>query len=85
MVYAQFYQKSAIRNALVEATGDRGVFILDGRNSLATQKADSRAQAEKRGYLGFRIMTGETFTRARTVTGIIVLDPTHWSNEGIAK
>ena len=69
MLYAQFYQKSAISDSLVEACGDRSVIILDGRYSPQTNGEIAAREAAKRGYLAWSIHRGESFTRSTKVSG----------------
>lgn len=64
MIYVQFYQKSAISDELIEASGDRSVIILDGRESRFAQTSIARQACQERGYLAWRLFKGETFTRS---------------------
>lgn len=72
MIYVEFYQKSAIPedDHLIPACGDRGVIILDGRNSRSTHHAVAESECKKRGYLAWRFFVGETFTRSRPASDI---------------
>jgi hypothetical protein len=71
MIYGQFYQKSASDpTKLVEACGDRAVIILDGRGSLELNIAFIRQECEARGYAGFSLYRGDTFTRSFPITSI---------------
>lgn len=74
MYYVQFYQKPVIWREgqsadPIEACGDRAVIILDGRERLVTHLAYSRDQCVKRGFVGFRLYRGESFTRSKATTG----------------
>jgi hypothetical protein len=68
MYYVQFYQKSAISDALIEANGDRSVVILDGRCSRQWMGETAAAECKRRGYLAWRIFRGESFTRSAPVS-----------------
>ena len=59
--YIQYYQKSAMSNSLVEVCGDRGVVILDGRNSIETWINDGYTFNGNRRplYDGFKVMRGD--------------------------
>ena len=71
MYYAQFWQKSAISEKLVEACGDRAVIILDGRQCMGVMKDLSLYWGRKRGYLAYQIHRGESFTRSQPITDVI--------------
>lgn len=64
MLYAQFSQKSAISDDIVEACGDRAVIILDARHSMVHNASIARAECIKRGYKGFTLYRGEAFSRS---------------------
>jgi hypothetical protein len=74
MIYAQFYQMSvahhynAYKSRPVEACGDRAVVIYDARLRLADVVADARQECAKRGFVGFAMMRGESFSRARQIS-----------------
>ena len=74
MIYAQFYQRSALDAdgqkclPLIEACGDRSVIIYDGRLRRADIGRDAAMECAKRGYAGWRIHKGETFTRSVPVS-----------------
>ena len=70
MLYAQFYHKSAISEALVEACGDRSVYVLDGREKAKTSHDFAASQCKLRGYLAYALFAGETFTRSQRVSNI---------------
>jgi hypothetical protein len=68
MHYAQFYQKSAISDEIIEACGDRSVVILDGRCSRQWMGDTAATECKRRGYVAWRIFKGETFTRSAPVS-----------------
>lgn len=81
MLFAQFYHLSTgyVPGSIpprfddayklpIEACGDRAVIVLDARRSNATNDNIARAECEKRGYIGYQIFRGETFTRCRSVS-----------------
>lgn len=72
MRYAQFYQMSVAMpgnpSRPMEALGDRAVIILDGRNRIDFSNSIARKECVKRGYIGFSIHEGESFTSSRMVT-----------------
>ena len=71
MVFAQFYNRGVItKTELFEACGDRSVVIYDGRLSKSTIRNDARRECIKRGYAGFAIFRGETFTRCSRISEI---------------
>ena len=70
MLYAQFYQRSALDGiTLVEACGDRAVIILDGRHNSRTNGEIAAEECVKRGYSAWSIHRGESFTRSQKVAG----------------
>lgn len=71
MIFAQFYHKSAISEALVEACGDRAVIILDGRESRFSHERIAARECAKRKYLAWRLFKGDSFTRCVAVSGVI--------------
>lgn len=70
MLFAEFYQKSAISDDIIPACGDRSVIILDGRYNMVDNAAISRQECQKRGYKGFTLNKGETFTRSSVIRQI---------------
>jgi hypothetical protein len=70
MIYTQFYQKSAISDDFIEALGDRSVIILDGRNTRFTHRSISAGECRKRGYLAWRLYSGESFSRSAPISEI---------------
>lgn len=68
MYFAQFYNRK-LDGTLGEAVGDRGVFILDGRNSKANMGLDAVAHAKRYGFEAYSVHAGESFTRSHKVSG----------------
>lgn len=68
MVYAQFLQRGVMTGAIIEATGDRGVIILDGRESKNSHHAIAETECNKRGYIGWQLFKGESFTRSSPIS-----------------
>ena len=73
MVYAQFYQKSAINSEVIEACGDRSVIILDGRNSLSNWKELATKACFERDYLAFSLHKGVSFNRSVKISNLLVV------------
>lgn len=71
MYFAQFFQKSAISDEIIEACGDRAVIILDGRQCMGVMKDLALYSCRKRGYLAYQLHKGETFTRSTPITDVI--------------
>ena len=82
MKYVQFYTPSTgyvegsipprFDEALklpIKACGDRGVMIVDGRIEASKVAAIAASEAVKRGYAGYRVFQGRTFTDAKPVSG----------------
>jgi len=82
MYYIQFYQKSTgyVPGSIpprfdvssisdIEATGDRGVIVVDGRMSPATIRDIAEKEGAKRGYTAWALFKGETFSRSSLVSG----------------
>lgn len=64
-VYAQFLTTD-LKGKLIEAIGSSGVYILDGRNNILTQKNDAMVRMHQLRflhpeYVGYRIYKGERF------------------------
>lgn len=70
MLFAQFYQKSAIGPEIIDACGDRAVIIYDARIRRETTMVDAEIECKKRGYSAFALFHGETFTRSTRITSI---------------
>ena len=71
MIFASFYQHPVNFGQAdlspIEACGDRSVIIIDGRVSASSQVSIARTECAKRGYIGFSLHKGPTFTRASCV------------------
>lgn len=67
MRFAAFYQNPVNHGQAdlspIEATGDRSVIILDARENLDSQHALCVRECKARGYVGFTINRGDSFTR----------------------
>lgn len=87
MVYAQFYQLStgcvpgtipprfdAAHRAPIEATGDRSVVVIDGRLSVDNMAQIAARECAKRGYVGWRIFKGSSFTNGPPVNAYQPID-----------
>lgn len=81
MLYAQFYQMSTGyipstippqfgEPRLIEASGDRSVIVLDGRILESFNLNIARQECKRRGYVGFSLHKGETFTRSSVIREI---------------
>ena len=71
MHYAQFFQQSALnKGELIEATGDRSVIILDGRESSTTHHMLAKKAAEARGYQAYQLMRGDSLLRSSPASPI---------------
>jgi hypothetical protein len=70
MLFAQFYQKSAIGPEIIEACGDRSVIIYDARVHQELTIVDAVAECKKRGFVAFALFHGQTFTRSTRITSI---------------
>jgi hypothetical protein len=68
MRYVQYYWKH--ENKMMEEIGDRGVVILDARNSVETSINDAKEFNGKHRplYAGFKIFQGESFLNAKPIT-----------------
>jgi hypothetical protein len=53
----------------IEATGDRSVIVLDGRESASTHHNIARVEGAKRGFIGYKICKGSSFSRVDCCTG----------------
>lgn len=73
MIYAQFYQMSVpgdwnnFVSKPIEACGDRAVLILDGRNSMPTHQMNAQLIGRQRGYVGYTLNKGDSFTRSKEI------------------
>ena len=73
MRYVQYYYKN--KDRWEEVCGDRGVVILDSRNSLETSKQDATSFNGWRRpkYDGFKLFQGRSFLDSQPITEIIQL------------
>jgi hypothetical protein len=71
MRYVQYYWKH--EGKIMEECGDRGVVILDGRNSLQTSIDDAIGfnGRHRPYYAAYRIFQGESLSNARPITKLI--------------
>ena len=74
MIYAQFYHPSCLDGKPIEACGDRSVIILDGRQNRKTWKETAQTECKKRGYIGWSLYSGETFTRSTQISPLKLLN-----------
>lgn len=74
MIFAQFWQMPVAgpwnndKSEPIEACGDRAVIILDGRSSLETHKEIAEITCRQRGFIGYTLHKGESFTRSNPIT-----------------
>ena len=74
MYYAQFFQRAVWpvgTDKIIEACGDRSVIILDGRESRNAHHEIADTECTKRGYIGYQLLKGETFTRSSPISEIV--------------
>ena len=82
MIYAEFYHLStgyvdgtippvflASARKPIPACGTDSVLKLDGRFSRATMARVAAEVCRQRGFIGFTLNAGETFTRSREIRG----------------
>lgn len=67
MYFAQFYRDAA---GTQPVCGDRGVVILDGRESLHSQYVIAQDWCGLYKFSSFKIMRGESFTRAQAISPV---------------
>jgi hypothetical protein len=74
MRYVQYYNN--IDGKMREVCGDRGIIILDGRNSLRTSIKDAvKFNGYRRPiYDAFKIYGGESIMRSNSITNLIQLN-----------
>ena len=69
-VHVQFLEEK-LNGLIDDALGSDGVFILDGRNSLETMKADATDRMNKLNtlhrYVGFSIRRGPRFDQFKEI------------------
>lgn len=74
MVFAEFYHMSVPGDwnnnvsKPIPACGDRAVIILDGRRSRDAHLRIAREECKRRGYIGFKLHSGESFTRSKELS-----------------
>jgi hypothetical protein len=73
MRYVQYYWRHG--DKMIEECGDRGVVVLDARNSIETSMDDAVNFNGKHRpfYAGCRIFQGGSFSNARPITELINL------------
>lgn len=75
MIFAEFYHESTGWNGrdfsgpvkLVPACGSDSVAVIDGRLGPARRNALARDICRARGFKGFTINSGESFTRSQSI------------------
>lgn len=72
MYFADYY-KETISGKMWPVLGDRGVFILDGRNTRQTMINDAIEFGKKYGHTHFKIEKGESLLRSKPITPLIVI------------
>lgn len=88
MIFAQFWHNSTGYVAgtippqyspqavkLIEACGSDSVAIIDGRLGAFRREEEARAICKKRGFLGFSIHAGESFSRSSTIRNLEKVKP----------
>jgi len=74
MYYVQFFQRAVWPEGtkkIIEASGDRSVIILDGRESKNTMHGFAESECNKRGFIGWQLFKGESFTRSIPISELI--------------
>ena len=71
MIYASFYHAPVNYGqsdlSPIEACGSDSVLILDGRHNRMNHNLHARSVCLARGFLGFSLNRGETFTRSTVI------------------
>lgn len=71
MYFIEFFQESATQpGTFVEACGDRSVIVVDGRESAWAHHSHARIEGKKRGYRGYKLCKGRTFSDVEKRTGL---------------
>lgn len=83
MYFIEFYQMSTgyvpgsipprfddAHKQLIPACGDRSVIVVDGRIKKSSIAELAKNEAVKRGFAGYRVHRGESFTRSVPVSGV---------------
>ena len=85
MIYVQFFNMSTgyiegtipprfdKPKKLIEACGTDSVLILDGRNSRHIHLHLARQECIKRGYKGYQLFKGESFTQSSSISELFTL------------
>lgn len=81
MIFAQFFHDSTGWNgrdfsgpvSLIPACGSDSVLLIDGRFSRANAAAYARKIAAARGWKGFTLNAGDSFSQARETRGLETL------------
>lgn len=83
MQFAEFYHPSTGWNGkdfsgpvtLIPACGSDSVLVIDGRFSRARANAEARRVCLARGWNGYTLNAGETFTRSRVIQPLRIVTP----------
>lgn len=86
MIYAQFYQLSTgyVVGSLpprfdesakrpIEAVGSDSVYLMDGRFGRPRMHQTAMDVCKARGFIGYRLFAGESFTRSRPIDAGLTL------------
>jgi hypothetical protein len=73
MIYVQFYKPNLI-GEMDWVLGDRGVVVLDGRESRATHRRIAQRECTARGYKAWRLFRGPSFTRSNPISTITLAE-----------
>ena len=69
--YVQYLVTNVMANETVNALGSEGVFILDGRNNMATMITDAKRRLHAlrhiHNYKGFHIVKGTRFEDSNAI------------------
>jgi hypothetical protein len=73
MKYVQYYDYDT-SGTLSEVLGDRGLVILDSRNSLRTMHEDAKEfnGFRRPKFPAYKLMMGKTFSRSRSISDLII-------------
>jgi len=70
-IYAEYFIPGVMTGKLINALGDRGTIIIDGRHSLETIHDIAIETGKARKYNAYRILRGTGLLTALAVTPII--------------